>query len=107
MLCGSLTSSLASARRDLKCVYRQVSSGFEHPRKIKVYLEIASEIVHVAPILVVVARITPNEADFLLEGVPCLEIGYSSWGFSAMLSTYSLLHALERYWVSDVFVVVF
>lgn len=107
MLCGSLTSSFASANRDLKCAWRQISRCAKSQTAGEAYLKLASELVNSAPILIVVTRIAPNEADLLLEGIPCLKIGDASWRVSAMLSTYPLLHALQRYWMPDEPVVIF
>lgn len=69
-------------------------------------LEIDSKVVHVAAILVVLLCIAPDEAHFLLERVPGLEVGDIGWRCAAMDTSCTLSYAFQRYWVPYDFVVV-
>lgn len=74
---------------------------------IRTYLEFASEFIHVASVLIEVSRVAPDEAHLIFEGVPGLEICDTGRGRTAMNALDALLHAFQRYRVSDGFVILF
>lgn len=69
-------------------------------------LKLISKVVHVAAILVVLLRVAPDEAHFLLEGTPCLEVGDVGRRCTSMNAFRSFLDALQGYWMTDDLVVV-
>ena len=69
-------------------------------------LEFDGKIVHITAILVVILRIAPDEAHFLLKRIPSLEVGDISRRCAAMDSSGALSYAFQRHWMPYEFVVV-
>lgn len=69
------------------------------------YLELNSQIVQIAPVLVVRLSVAPDIRGLILKRIPGLEVCYTSRGVSPMLSQDFFLHAGQRYRVLDCLVV--
>jgi hypothetical protein len=69
-------------------------------------LKIDGEVVHLAAIFIVLFGVAPNETDFLLKSIPCLEVSNVGRRRTAMDAFRPFRNALEGYWMSYDFVVV-
>ena len=70
-------------------------------------LELVREIEHVAAVLIVLLRVSPDEADFFLESIPGFEVCDVSRRRATMNSLCPFCNRLERDGVADELVVVF
>lgn len=63
------------------------------------YLKFCCQGVHVTAILIVLLRITPDEADLFSELIPVLEITDAGRRRTAMLPACALRYTLEAHWM--------
>lgn len=106
---GSSTCPLATARRlrNTSCDLVRHAKLLRELYYAITHLQLLRKLGQVTPILVVMQRIAPDEADFILKSIPSLEIGYAAGWVPTMLTASTLLHLLQTYGVFDGLVVVF
>ena len=69
-------------------------------------LEVECEIVHLAAIFVVFLGVAPDETDFFLKGIPCLEVGNVGRRRTAVNAFRTFRNALQGYGMTNDLVVV-